>query len=64
MWKIMCFSNLKQKLLRKVLEINTFIMQGCVKLIKSNSKDIYNVQNIYVPQNNKKVIIRNSSWAY
>ncbi len=48
MWKIMCFLNLKPKLLRKVLEINTFIMQGCVKLIKSNSKDIYNVQNISV----------------
>jgi len=24
-------------------EINTFIQQGCIKLIKSDSKDIYNV---------------------
>ncbi|XDV46539.1 hypothetical protein PO909_014421, partial [Leuciscus waleckii] len=24
-------------------EMNTFIQQGCIKLIKSDSKDIYNV---------------------
>ncbi len=24
-------------------DINTFIQQGCIKLIKSDSKDIYNV---------------------
>ncbi len=25
--------------------MNTFIQQGCIQLIKSNSKDIYNVRN-------------------
>jgi len=28
-------------------EINIFIQQGYVKLIKSDSKDIYNMQDIY-----------------
>ncbi len=28
-------------------EINTFIQQGCTKLIKSDSKDIYNVTKYF-----------------
>ncbi len=28
-------------------EINTFSQQGCIKLFKSKSKDIYNVRNIF-----------------
>ncbi len=29
-------------------EINTFIQQGCINLIKTDSKDIYNVKKISV----------------
>ena len=29
-------------------EINTFIQQGCIKSIKSDSKDIYNVTKDYI----------------
>jgi len=29
-------------------EINTFIQQGCIKLINSDSKDIYNVTKISI----------------
>ncbi len=32
-------------LVRFLKEINTFIDQGCIKLIKSDSKDIHNVTN-------------------
>ncbi len=29
-------------------KINTFILQGCIKLIKSNSKDFYIVKNFFL----------------
>ncbi len=29
-------------------EINTFVHQVCIKLIKSDSEDIYTVKNIYI----------------
>ncbi len=29
-------------------KINTFIQQGCIKLIKSESKDFYNVTKDYI----------------
>ncbi len=29
-------------------EMNTFLQQGCIKFIESNSKDIYNVTKIYI----------------
>jgi len=28
-------------------EINTFIQEGCIQLIKSDSKDIYNVTKAF-----------------
>ncbi len=41
--------------------INTFIRQGCYKLIKSDSKDIYNVIKIFrlekYPENPEKICI-------
>ncbi len=30
------------------IEIDTFMQQGCVKLVKSESKDIYKVSKIYI----------------
>ncbi len=28
--------------------VNTFIQQGCIKLIKSDSKDLYNATKVYI----------------
>ncbi len=53
------------------VEINTCIQQGCIKLIKSDSKDMYN-EDLFknkFPQKHKgaqrftKLFIRNVSWA-
>ena len=33
---------------KQIKEINTFIQQGCIKSIKSDSKDIYNVTKDYI----------------
>ncbi len=44
-----------------VVEINTFIQQGCIKLIKSDSKDMYN-EDLW-EHNSSKLIMRNVSWA-
>ncbi len=51
------------------LEINTFIQQGCNKLIKSDSEDIYNVRILkYIESwkyfnidNNKKSFLSSKS---